>query len=102
MPSTKVSGLLIVSLSEGYVMDMSIRLTTTVTLSVNVPHGPMAVMVYVVVSVGDTVMEPFSVTSPIPLSIVTVVALIKSHVRVVASPIMMTQSSADMFTRSTR
>ncbi len=40
--------------------------TVMVTLLVAVPPAPVAVMVYVVVSVGETVVEPLVLTVPIP------------------------------------
>ena len=59
----------------------------TVTESVAVPPEPVAVMVYVVVSVGDTVMDPFISTLPIPGSMTQESALVDVHVSVVDSPI---------------
>ena len=57
--------------------------TVTLALSVAVPDGPVAVMVYVVVTIGETLMEPVADTVPIPWSILTDVAFRESHVNVV-------------------
>ena len=40
--------------------------TVIVTLLVAVPPAPVAVMVYEVVTVGDTLMEPLAPTAPMP------------------------------------
>ena len=44
-------------------------MTVTVAWSVTVPPGPVAVMVYVVVVAGATVVELLQSTVPMPLSI---------------------------------
>jgi hypothetical protein len=51
-------------------------LTVTVAVLVNVPPGPTAVSVYVVVDVGLTEVDPESGCDPTPWSMVTVVALV--------------------------
>src|SRR5712664_3578270 len=51
-------------------------LTVTVAWLVSVPPGPIAVSVYVVVTVGCTEVEPESGCDPTPLSMVTVVAFV--------------------------
>src|SRR3954468_5800209 len=51
-------------------------LTVTVAWLVSVPPGPIAVSVYVVVTVGCTEVEPESGCEPTPLSMVTVVAFV--------------------------
>jgi len=53
----------------------------TVAWLVIVPPGPFAVNVYVVVVVGWTIVEPDSACDPMPLSIVTVVALVVVQIR---------------------
>src|SRR5260370_32527255 len=51
-------------------------LTVTVAELIVVPPAPVAVSVYVVVSVGWTGVEPESACDPTPLSMVTVVAFV--------------------------
>ena len=46
-----------------------LTMTVTVAWSVVLPPGPVAVMVYVVVVVGETVVELLQSTEPTPLSI---------------------------------
>jgi len=48
------------------ILTMGKLFTVMVTLSVAVPAGPSAVMVYVVVTAGDTDRELFGSTDPIP------------------------------------
>ena len=48
----------------------------TVSWAVAPPPGPETLIVYVVVSVGVTSIDPFRETLPIPLSMVTLVALV--------------------------
>ncbi len=56
--------------------------TLTVAWAVVVPPGPVAVSVYVVVAEGETVTVPEVGCDPMPLSIVTEVALLVDHDRV--------------------
>jgi hypothetical protein len=66
---------------------MSILLTVftiTVTAAVAMPAGPVAVMVYVVVCLGETDRVPLVATVPILWSMEHVVALVVLHVRVLA------------------
>ena len=65
VPWTIVPELDMVSPFRGEVMDTANGIIT-VTLAVAVPPGPVAVIVYVVVSVGESVMEPSTGTLPIP------------------------------------
>ena len=58
----------------------------TVTLSVAVPPGPVAVIEYVVVSAGDTWVDPLTSTMPISGSIMQVSALVEVQVSVEDSP----------------
>ena len=60
--------------------------TLTVAVELFVPPGPVTVIVYIVVLVGDIFIDPFKATSPIPLSILTSVALVEVHVKVADSP----------------
>jgi hypothetical protein len=53
--------------------------TLTVALPVAVPPLPVAVRVYVVVSLGDTATAPLAATSPMPWSIVILSALVVVH-----------------------
>jgi hypothetical protein len=48
--------------------------TVTTTLLVAVPPEPFTVIVYVVVTAGLTIVDPFTSTVPIPLSILAVSA----------------------------
>lgn len=61
--------------------------TLTPSLQVTVPPGPDAVRVYVLDVVGDTVVEPFAETPPIPWLIVTDVAFVVVHERVEEPPV---------------
>ena len=54
----------------------------TVALAVVVPPKPVAVMVYVVVSVGETIVDPLRATLPIPGSITQVSAFVEVHDKV--------------------
>lgn len=54
----------------------------TVTCAVDVPPGPVAVSVYVVVCAGETDIDPLAACAPIPLSIETDVEFETSHVSV--------------------
>jgi len=56
--------------------------TVTVVLSVFVPELFIAVMVYVVVTLGETLVDPFRPTVPIPPSMLTDVALDVTHASV--------------------
>src|ERR671919_1500378 len=58
---------------------VSAVLTVTVAVSVALPDPFVAVMVYVVVVAGDTVRVPLAGTVPMPLSMVTLVALDELH-----------------------
>ena len=73
-------------------------MTVTVTLSVVLPPGPVAVRVYVVVSSGETVREPFGSTSPIPGSMLTLSALMVDQLSVLDSPRVMVDGSAEKVT----
>ena len=68
--------------------------TVTVTDAVPTPPGPVAVMMYVVVSDGDTVSVPLGDTDSISGSIVTVFAFVVFHERVVDSPTLILGGSA--------
>lgn len=84
-----------VALLSGDVILIDMReVTDTVTPAVAVPPGLVAVIVYPVVSVGDTVIEPFASTLPIPGSIVQVSAFDELHVRVDDSPYKRVSGSA--------
>ena len=55
-PGSRISGLALISI---------VGATVTITLAIVVPPDPIAVIVYVVVSVGDTSIDPYDSTSPI-------------------------------------
>lgn len=57
-------------------------MTVTVACAVDVPPGPVAVSVNVVVSGGVTLAEPLAGRAPRPLSIVMDVAFVTDHVSV--------------------
>ena len=60
------SGLVIVPLSAGdVIVNVICGVTIIVILSVALPLGPVAVMVYVVGSMGETVVDPLRATLPI-------------------------------------
>ena len=63
--------------------------TVTVAVAVTVPAGPTADRVYVVVAVGDTVVEPVSATLPTPGWMETLVAPCTTQVRVEFWPAVM-------------
>jgi hypothetical protein len=75
-----------------------IAVTVTVALAVTVPPIPMAVKVYVVVPVGDTLMEPVGGTLPIPWSIAQLSALEASQVSVADSPARIVIGDAEKLT----
>jgi hypothetical protein len=61
----------------------------TVADANEVPPGPVAVRVYVVVCDGETLEEPLAACAPMPLSIETEVELLTSHVSVDEEPLTM-------------
>ena len=66
VPCTMTSGLVIVPLSAGdVIVNVICGVTIIVILSVALPLGPVAVMVYVVGSMGETVVDPLRATLPI-------------------------------------
>jgi hypothetical protein len=72
--------------------------TVIVTLLVAVPPAPVAVMVYEVVIVGDTLIDPLGPTAPIPGWISHESALVDCHVKVADPPYGMLRGSAAMAT----
>jgi hypothetical protein len=72
--------------------------TWTVTLAVAVPPAPIAVMVYEVVTVGETLMEPLAPTAPMPGSISQEVAFVELHVRIDDRPYRMLPGAAEIDT----
>jgi len=62
------------------------KATLTDAVAVTVPPGPVAVSVYVVVWVGETVFEPEACAAPTPLSIWTEVAFVTVQDRVEFCP----------------
>jgi hypothetical protein len=65
-----------------------------VTLAVAMPPAPIAVMVYEVVTVGDTLIDPLGPTAPMPGSISQEVAFVELHIRVADCPYRMLTGSA--------
>ena len=65
---------------------MSIKLTVTVVVAVEEPPALVAVSLYMVVVFGEIALKLVFVTSPMPLSIVTVVALDTFQSNVVGLP----------------
>jgi hypothetical protein len=59
----------------------------TVANANDVPPGPVAVRVYVVVCDSDTLVEPLAACAPMPLSIETEVEFVTSHVSVDDEPL---------------
>jgi hypothetical protein len=72
--------------------------TVMVTLSVAVPLVFVAVIVYVVVNVGVTPVEPLSVTAPIPWSMLQLSALTEVQVSVAVPPSVMVSGTAEIST----
>ena len=72
--------------------------TVMVTLSVTEPLLLVAVMIYSVVTTGDTLSEPAVATEPIPWSMLTVFALVDVQVSVDEPPAVITSGDADIFT----
>src|SRR5271157_1370604 len=70
--------------------------TEMLTLASALPPAPVAVMVYVAVSAGVTVVEPCAVTAPTSGAIETFCASVVVHVRRVDSPFWMEVRSALM------
>jgi copper(I)-binding protein len=68
------------------VMEGAAAVTVTVTVSVAVPPGPVHVMPYVVVAVGETPSDPLVAVDVVHPSLVQVVACVELHVSVEASP----------------
>ena len=73
-------------------------LTVTVTLSVLDPYVFVAVIVYVVVTLGVTPVDPFTATDPIPWSMLTLSAAVEVHVRVDVDPALIAEGSAVILT----
>ena len=57
-------------------------MTVTRALAVAVPPAPLALSVYVVDELGETERDPLVLTSPIPWSMATLVALVVVQLRV--------------------
>ena len=72
--------------------------TEMVTLSVALPPRPEAVIVYVVVSEGDTERKPLTSTLPIPESMTQESECVEFHERVHDWPSKMVSGSADIST----
>ena len=70
-------------------------ITVTVTPAVAEPPGPVTVMVYVVVSVGEIETDPFTGTVPTPWSMAAESALVEFHSSVADSPSEMVTGSAE-------
>lgn len=79
-PSVIVAGLAVYEFITGRL------LTVTVAVSVTVTAPFTAVIVYIVVTVGDTKCDPLAPTVPMPWSMDTVVAFADDHVRVDEEP----------------
>jgi hypothetical protein len=76
------------AIAEGVAVNVILgtAMTLTVACANEVPPGPTAVKLYVVVVVGETDMEPLAATDPMPLSIETVVAFETVHTSVDEEP----------------
>ena len=83
---------------SGLAVKLTLGITVTVTSSVNVPSGPVAVIIYVVVSAGDTVIDPLTSTLPIPGAISQVSICFEYQERVVPSPNLTVSGAALMCT----
>jgi hypothetical protein len=58
----------LIGFGEAAMVTVGLWITVTVALAVAVPPGPWAVIAYVVVLAGETVIEPFIGIVPMPLS----------------------------------
>lgn len=72
--------------------------TVTLAVSDTVPPSPVPVMVYVVVTAGDTFFHPSRATSPIPLSILTLSAPVEFQKSTVCSPETIASGDTVIFT----
>lgn len=70
-------------------------LTRIVMLVLALPPGPVIVMVYCVVRLGDTMIDPFAGTAPIPGLMEAVSALVDCQDKVADSPRRMLLGSAE-------
>jgi hypothetical protein len=70
-------------------------LTRIVTLALALPPGPVIVMVYCVVRLGDTMIDPLAGTSPIPGLMKALSALVDCHDKVADSPLRMLPGSTE-------
>lgn len=70
----------------------------TVALSAAVPPGPVTVMVYAVVTEGETLVDPVRGTVPTPWSILALVASVELHESVAESPDMIVSGDAVILT----
>jgi hypothetical protein len=61
-------------------------LTSTLKVELTVPPGPVAVAMYAVVLLGETMVDPFADCTPILLSMLTVSAFDEVQFRVVLPP----------------
>ena len=90
-PSTIVAG-------SASILTVGRLRTLTVVLSKTVHPDPPAAAVYVVVTNGDTCVEPFNSTVPIPLSMLTAVAFSEVQNIVASSPAIIAFGSAEILT----
>lgn len=90
-PNTMVSGSTDISTVGGYS-------TVTVTLAEVLPPAPEAVIVNVVLSSGDTIVDPFKVTLPMLGSIEQVSAWVELQERTLDLPTAMDVGEAEMLT----
>jgi len=74
------------------------ELTVTVALEVAVPPEPFTVMIYVVVTDGVTLTEPFASTVPMPLLMLAVSASLEVQLSTEDPPSLMVSGDADMLT----
>ncbi|MBE7445583.1 MAG: hypothetical protein HS132_10170 [Planctomycetia bacterium] len=73
-------------------------LTVRATNAIATPPLPLAVMVYIVVTTGETSREPFTATAPMPWSISALVALVELQARVAFSPCVIVPGLAPIVT----
>ena len=66
--------------------------------SVDSPPGPVAIIVYVVVTMGSILMDPFVSTGPIPLSMLTLSACVVVQASKEKSPAIIISGSAEILT----
>jgi len=93
-----VDSLRLMGFADAAILTLIASVMVIVVLSVADPPGPSTVMVYVVVTEGVTVVEPFTLTVPMPWSMLAEMALVDVQVRVAVPPVPISLGSAVILT----